>query len=369
MEHKRDYYEVLGLDKNATAEDIKKSFRKLSIKFHPDKQVGKSDNERKEAEDKFKEIAEAYEVLSNPDKKKKYDMYGFGGQGGFDFDGGVDLNDIFSKYSDFFSGSDPFGFGGGKHGKRARVGGDLKISIKLSINEMINGATKKIRLKRFVKCSHCGGAGSEDGVVETCLNCGGTGQQIKTTRTPFGIQQTITTCTECGGTGKKIKHKCHKCGGAGICKEDEIIEIKIPSGAIPGYILRMDGYGNFPENPNDGDMSGTLFIAIDEVKDDKFIRDDYNITCNVFIDVPTAIIGGVIKVPTVDGKTKEINIKPGTQSGTPVVFRGEGIPIDGNMRGNFIVNINVYIPEKLNEEEKAIFEKLRNSNNFKKKCL
>ena len=148
-----------------------------------------------------------------------------------------------------------------------------------------------------------------------------------------------------------------------------MIEIKIPSGAVPGYVLRMNGYGNFPENPKDGDMPGTLFVAIDEIKDKNFIRDNYNVICNALIDIPTAIIGGVIKVPTVDGKIKEIKIKPGTQSGTPVVFHGEGIPVNGNMCGDFIVNINVYIPEKLNDEERIIFEKLRESKNFKKKCL
>lgn len=387
MANKRDYYEVLGLSKDATPDDIKKKYRKLSLQWHPDKHVNDSEKEKKEAEEKFKEIAEAYAVLSDEKKKQEYDTYGFGGgnSGKWDF-GHMNMDDIFSQYSDLFGGGmggggfsahdwrDMFsGMGGGHHAaqKRPRQGTDLRIRLALTMSETLNGVKKKIKIKRFVKCEHCHGTGSEDGTLDTCLNCGGTGQEIRTQRTSFGVSQTITTCHECGGTGKSVRVKCHECGGTGLVEKEEIIEINIVPGVMEGTIINMDGYGNFPNRPTDIDMAGALIVVIGEVISDEFTHRGNDIIYNLVLDVPTAVLGGTIEVPIPNGTKKQITIKPGTQPGALLRLREAGIPkIDGAGNrvgcGDYIIEISVYIPEELTAEEKKLFEKLRNSKNIKK---
>lgn len=386
MTNKRDYYEVLGVNKNASADEIKKAFRKLSIKYHPDKQVGKSEAEQKEAEEKFKEAAEAYEVLSDEKKKQEYDMYGFGGSnaGSWDF-GSMNVDDLIGHYSDLFGGgmgsgfhvndwhSDIFsemgGFSGKARKEMPRKGGDLRIRLTLNMSEILKGTVKKIKLKRFVKCEHCHGTGSEDGVLDTCLNCGGTGQEMKTQHTQFGISQVITTCHECGGTGKTIRNKCRECNGNGIVEREEIIEIKIVAGVMEGTAITMTGYGNYPNKPKDIDIPGDLIVIIGEVLDDKFTHQGNDIIYNLTLDLPTAVLGGEVEIPMPDGKNKTIKIKQGTQPGSLLRKTGAGIPKINNVgnkigNGDFIININVYIPEHLSDDEKEMFKKLKNSKNI-----
>lgn len=385
MANKRDYYEVLGVDKKADADAIKKAFRKLSLKYHPDKQIGKTEAEQKEAEEKFKEAAEAYEVLSDEKKRHEYDMYGFNSAsaGSWDFSG-MNANDIFGQYADLFGGGN-FGAyssmfdmdnifrGFGNHGNSniPKRGGDLHITMRLSIQDMINGVTKKIKLKRQGKCEHCNGTGSEDGIMETCLNCGGTGQEIKTQRTGFGISQIVTVCPVCGGSGKTIKNKCHECNGSGLHEKEEIVEVKIPHGVIPGTSVTMQGYGNYPKHPKDSDIPGNLIIVVEESINEQFKHKGNDIIYELLLDIPTATLGGEVEIPLVDGTTKKITIKPGTQPGTTLKKTGGGIPkIDnfGNVvgKGDFLVEISVYIPETLTDEEKQVFEKLKKSKHIKK---
>ena len=385
MANKRDYYEVLGLSKDATPDDIKKKYRKLSLQWHPDKHVNDSEKEKKEAEEKFKEIAEAYAVLSDEKKKQEYDTYGFGGgnAGKWDF-GHMNMDDIFSQYSNLFGGGmggggfsshDWFGgMGGGRQRapqNRPRQGTDLRIRLTITMSEAINGVKKKVKIKRFVKCEHCHGTGSEDGTLDTCLNCGGTGQEIKTQRTAFGISQVITTCHECGGTGKSVRVKCHECGGTGLVEKEEILEINIVPGVMEGTVITMPGYGNFPNRPTDIDVAGTLLVVIGEVLSDEFTHRGNDIIYNLTLDVPTAALGGTVEVPIPNGTKRKINIKPGTQPGAVLRLRDAGIPkIDGTGNkvgcGDYLIEITVYIPENITDEEKKLFEKLRNSKNIKK---
>lgn len=389
MANKKDYYEILGVPKDATADAIKKTFRKLSIQYHPDKQVGKSETEQKQAEEKFKEIAEAYAVLSDEQKRKQYDTYGFSGLdgNGMNFQH-MDMNDIFAQYGDLFgmTGASSFfdlggmfgnhfggsGFNNFKNDDRPKRGGDLRITLNLTIKEIVNGVKKKIKLKRYIPCTHCKGTGSEDGKEETCLVCGGTGQEIHTQRTQFGISQTITVCHNCGGTGKVIRNKCKECQGTGLVQKEETIEIDIPAGTIGGSVITMQGYGNYPKNGSGKSIPGDLLVIISETEDEKYSRNGYDLIYNLLIDIPTAILGGDVMVPLLfDGGQQVLHIEPGTQPGSTKVIKGEGIPkCDSNGRkytgGNLIVHINVYMPEKLSDDEKKIFEKLRKSKNVKK---
>ena len=374
MANKRDYYEVLGLAKGATPEEIKKAYRKLAIKYHPDKNPGD-----KEAEEKFKEIAEAYAVLSDEKKKQEYDTYGFGGASAGDWDfGHMNMDDVFSQYSDLFGGG--MGAGGfsahdwrdmfsGMGGHRStqnipRRGTDLRIRLTLTMAETLSGVKKKVKIKRLVKCEHCHGTGSEDGTLDTCLNCGGTGQEIKTHRTNFGVSQTITTCHECGGTGKNVRVKCHECGGTGLVEKEEIVEINIVAGVMEGTAINMPGYGNFPNRPKDIDTAGNLIVVIGEVLSDEFTHRGNDIIYNLVLDIPTAVLGGTMEVPIPNGTKKKINIKPGTQPGAVLRLRDAGIPkIDGAGNkvgcGDYLIEITVHIPENITDEEKKLFEKLK----------
>ncbi len=370
---KRDYYEVLGVAKTATADELKKAYRKKAIQYHPDRQQDKSEAEKKEAEEKFKEAAEAYDVLSNPDKRARYDQYGhagMGGAGGFGGfgGGGMSMEDIFSHFGDIFGGSfGGFGgFGGGsRRGSRRRqnVGDDLRITVHVTLKDVAHGLTKKIKIPRYVACTSCNGTGAENGTdFTTCSACNGSGTQIRTQQTMFGMMQSETVCSNCHGEGRIINHKCKDCGGEGIVKNEDVVTINIPAGVAHGNMLRMQGKGNAPRH---GGISGDLLIVIAEDKDPELIRDENNIIYNLMIDFPTAVFGGKVEVPTIDGVAR-VTIEPGTQPGKVLRLKGKGLPSPNYYgTGDEYINISVYVPETLNKEEREAIEKLRDSENIK----
>ena len=364
---KRDYYEVLGVDRNASASDIKKAYRKLAIQYHPDKNP-----DNKEAEEKFKEAAEAYSVLSDPDKKARYDQFGFegvsGAGGGSGFGGaGMDINDIFSMFGDIFGGHGGFGggfggFGGGSAGPAKHRGSDQRVKVKLTLQEIANGVTKKFKLKKYVPCTHCNGSGAENGAVETCPDCKGTGRVVRTQQSFFGMMRSEVACPRCNGQGKIIKHKCKHCNGDGITVGEEVIEVNIPAGVYEGMQLSMRGKGDAGKYNG---IPGDLLIAIDEVKHPELIRDENDLIYNLLLDIPTATLGGYAEVPTIDGKAR-ITINPGTQPGTVLRLREKGLPsINGGRNGDIVVNISVYIPESLSKDENKAIESFRDSDNFR----
>lgn len=373
MAEKRDYYEVLGVDKNASADDIKKAYRKKAIQYHPDKNPGD-----KEAEEKFKEAAEAYEVLSDPQKKSRYDQFGFAGMGGAGGFGGqtMDMNDIFSRFGDLFGdfmggggggfrmnfNGQEFNFGGG--GRRQRRGSDLRIKVKVTLEEVATGIEKKVKVKKQVACPHCNGSGSEDGVTETCPTCKGSGRVQRTRQGFFGMQYVQEACPDCQGEGKKIKNKCTHCQGQGVVKDEEIISINIPAGVGEGMQLTVQGKGNAAPR---GGVPGDLLVLIEEEEHKDLIRDEHNLIYNLLLSVPTAALGGQVEIPSLQGPVK-ISIPAGTQPGKVLRLRGKGLPqIDGYGRqiaqGDLMVNIGVYVPEKLSKEEKQWFEKFQTSPN------
>lgn len=364
MSTKRDYYEVLGVSKNASADEIKKAYRKKAIEFHPDKNPGD-----KAAEEKFKEAAEAYEVLSDPNKKSRYDQYGHAGVGGASGfgGGGMNMEDIFSHFGDIFGGHFG-GFGGGFGGSRSsaqrvRKGSDLRVKVKLTLKEIATGVEKKIKVKKYVACSHCSGTGAENGSGHsTCSTCNGTGRVTRVTNTILGQMQTASTCPTCSGDGKIITNKCSHCNGEGILREDEVISINIPAGVMEGMQLSLSGRGNAARR---GGVNGDLLVVIEEERDNQLIRDDNDLIYNLLLTFPTAILGGTVEVPTVDGKVK-VKIDPGTQPGKVLRLRGKGLPsVNSYGTGDLLVNIGVYIPENLSKEEKKNIEKLADSANMK----
>jgi molecular chaperone DnaJ len=367
---KRDYYEVLGVEKTATADEIKKAYRKKAIQYHPDKNPGD-----KEAEEKFKEAAEAYEVLSNPDKRARYDQFGHAGMGGAagnggpfggGFSGSMNMDDIFSMFGDIFGGHSGFsGFsgGGGQAQQRRYRGSDLRVKAKLTLKEVSEGVEKKFKLKKYVQCSCCHGTGAEgDGGTETCKTCHGTGSVIRTQQTILGAMQTRTTCPDCGGEGKIIKNKCKECGGEGIVYGEEIVSVKIPAGVAEGMQLSMSGKGNAGKHNG---VPGDLLIVIEEEQHPELIRDDNDLIYNLLLSVPTAALGGTVEIPTIDGKVK-VKIEAGTQPGKVMRLRGKGLPsVNGYGTGDLLVNVSVYIPETLSKDEKNALEKMSSSDNFK----
>ena len=368
---KRDYYEVLGVGKNATPEELKKAYRKLALQYHPDRNPGD-----KEAEEKFKEAAEAYDVLSNPDKKARYDQFGFagmdGGAGGFQ-GGGMSMDDIFSQFGsifgDFFGGGGHFsgfsGFGGGgqQRARRATMrGSNLRIKVKLTLEEIDKGCEKKIKVSKYVPCKTCGGTGARNNNYETCPHCHGAGVVTEVRRTILGQMQTQTTCPHCGGEGRIIKDKCHDCNGEGIVRSEEIITINIPAGVADGMQLSMSGKGNAAPH---GGIPGDLIILIEEVPHDLFERQDSNIYYNAFITFPQAAMGTTVEIPTLSGRAK-IKIDAGTPSGKVLRLKGKGLPdVNGYGRGDMLVSINVWVPKALSREERETLAKLDNSPNFK----
>ena len=363
---KRDYYEVLGVDRNASASDIKKAYRKLAIQYHPDKNPG-----NKEAEEKFKEAAEAYSVLSDPDKKARYDQFGFegvngaGGAGGFS-GAGMDINDIFSMFGDIFGGRGGFGGGfggfGDSSGPAKHRGSDQRVKVKLTLQEIANGVTKKFKLKKYVTCTHCNGSGAENGAVETCPDCKGTGRVIRTQQSFFGMMRSEVACPRCNGQGKIIKNKCPHCNGDGITMGEEIVEVNIPAGVYEGMQLSMRGKGNAGKYNG---IPGDLLILVEEEKHPTLVRDENDLIYSLLLDIPTAALGGFAEIPTIDGKAK-VTIDPGTQPGKVLRLRGKGLPsLNGYGKGDIVVNISVYIPETLSKEEKKRIEEFRNSDNFR----
>ena len=318
MANKRDYYEVLGVSKTASEEEIKKAYRKIAIQYHPDRNPG-----NKEAEEKFKEAAEAYDVLHDPQKRQQYDQFGFdapGGFGGFS-GGGFSMDDIFSMFGSVFEGSGFGGFGGrGGHGERKIHGGDLRLKVKMSLQEVSTGVTKKFRVKKDITCPHCGGSGAEAGTsADTCPTCHGSGYTVQTRQTLFGIMQTQGPCPTCHGEGKVIKNKCSHCGGDGIVKGEEVVEIKIPAGVADGMVLTVRGKGN--AGAHNG-IPGDIQVFVSEEPNDTFVRQDNDLIYNLLLDFPTAALGGEVKIPTIDGKSLKINLEPGIQPGTTKRLRG-----------------------------------------------
>ncbi len=370
---KRDYYEVLGVGKTATDDEIKKAYRKIAIKYHPDRNPG-----NKEAEEKFKEAAEAYDVLHDAQKRQQYDQFGFdgpagGGFGGFGGNaGGFSMDDIFSMFGDVFGGhgggfGGGFGGFGGGHAQQAQYrGSDLRIKVSLSLQEIATGTTKKFKVKKYVPCSHCHGSGAEDGSGSaTCQTCHGSGVVTRTTRTMFGMMQTQSECPTCHGEGRVIKNKCHECGGSGIVKGDEVVEIKIPAGVAEGMVVNVPGKGNAGEHNG---ISGNIQVYISEEPNDTFVRDGNDIIYNLLLDFPTAVLGGNAEIPTIDGTKVKIKIEPGTQPGKTLRLRGKGLSAVegyGSGNGDLVVNISVFVPKTLSKEEKHAVEKFRDSDNFK----
>lgn len=368
MAEKRDYYEVLEVPKTATAEEIKKAYRKKAIQYHPDKNPGD-----KEAEEKFKEAAEAYEVLSDPQKRQRYDQYGFagmGGAGGFS-GGGMSMEDIFSHFGDIFEGAgfdlgDFFGGGSSRsRGPRVRRGSDMRVKVHLTLEEIATGCEKKIKVRKLVQCKDCNGSGSADGRTETCPTCKGSGRVIRQQRGIFGMMQVQSECETCGGEGTIIKNKCPKCGGQGVIRDEEIIPISIPAGVAGGMQLTIPGKGNAAPR---GGVPGDLLVLIEEEEHKDFVRQESDLIYNLLLDMPTAVLGGQVQIPTLTGDVK-ITITPGTQPGKVLRMRGKGLPrIDQYGRnygvGDLLINVGVYIPEKLSKDERKLIEQLQNSPNI-----
>ncbi len=346
---KRDYYEVLGLDKSASTDEIKKSYRKMALKYHPDKSPGD-----KASEEKFKDAAEAYGVLSNPEKKQRYDQFGHRGMnGGFSGGGGMTMDDIFSQFGDIFGGGSPFEsfFGGGSGSSRR--GSNLRIKLKLNLDEIAHGTEKKIKVKRMVIA---------DGVTfKPCTTCQGNGQVRKVVNTMLGQMVSTTTCPTCRGNGKTVDHRPPLADINGLQQVEEIIPIKVPAGVWDGMQLSMTGKGNEPPN---GGIPGDLLIVIEELEDEQLKRDGINIIHDLYISFIDAALGTSVEVPTIDGKVK-IKIEPGTQSGKILRLRGKGVKdINHYSKGDQLIHINLWTPKNLTPEEKSKLESLRNSTNF-----
>ncbi len=367
---KRDYYEVLGVDKSASAEEIKKAYRKAAVKYHPDKNPGD-----KEAEEKFKEAAEAYDVLSDQQKRARYDQFGHagmdgsaGGYGGFS-GGGFSMEDIFRNFGDIFGGHfgggfGGFGGGGSRGGRTVNRGSDLRVKVKLSLKEISEGCTKKIKITKQIACDQCGGTGAKDSnSYSTCLNCNGAGYTIEMVNSFFGRAQTQRTCPTCGGEGKVITSPCSKCHGEGVVRGEEVVEIRIPGGVAEGMQLSVSGKGNAARH---GGINGDLLVVIEEEKNPELVRDGSDLLHNLKIPVTTAILGGEVEVPTIDSKAR-IKIAAGTQAGKVLRLKGKGLPeLNGYGRGDILVIVDIVIPTKLTSEEKKLLEKLAGQPNFKK---
>lgn len=375
MANKRDYYEVLGVAKNATADEIKRAYRKLAIKYHPDKNPGD-----KTAEEKFKEAAEAYSVLSDEKKRQQYDQFGFEGLNGFGGSngfgaGGFSMDDIFSMFGDVFGGRSGSGFGGfgdffgggGQRRKPVHKGADLRLKVKLTLQEVLTGTTKKFKVKKDMTCQHCHGSGAEGAnATEQCPTCHGSGYVTRTTNSLFGMMQTQSVCPTCSGEGTIIKNKCKECGGTGVVKGEDVVEVNIPAGVAEGMIFTLQGKGNAGHHNG---ISGDIQILIQEERDKELVRDGNDVIYNLVLDFPTAALGGTAEVPVIDGGKVRIKIAPGTQSGKALRLRGKGLPSVNQYgftdKGDEIVNIAVYVPETLNDEEKKLLEQLKDHENFK----
>jgi molecular chaperone DnaJ len=366
---KKDFYEILGVAKSASQDDIKKAYRKVAMQFHPDRNPGD-----KVAEEKFKEAAEAYEILSDPDKRAQYDRFGHQafaqGRGGGGNHGGMNMDDIFSQFGDIFGGDSPFGsfFGGGggrrSSGGRARGvrGSNLRIKLKMNYAEIAKGANKTIKVKKHVSCTVCAGSGAKDkNAVQTCGTCNGSGQVRKVQNTFLGQMQTVTTCPTCAGEGTTITNKCTNCKGEGRVYGEETVTIDIPAGVQDGMQLSVTGRGNAGER---GGPNGDLIVLIEEEAHPQLHRDGLNVAFDLHITFPDAVFGTQLEVPTIDGRAK-IKIPPGTQSGKIFRLKGKGFPsVNSYEKGDQLIHINVWTPQTVSSDEKAMLEKLQNSQNF-----
>jgi molecular chaperone DnaJ len=365
---KRDFYEVLGVTKTASDEEIKRAYKKMAIKYHPDRNPGD-----KEAEEKFKEAAEAYDVLRDPDKRARYDQFGPEGVSGAGagFSGqSMNMDDIFSMFGDIFGGHAGFsGFGGfGNSSSQTSQpqyrGSDMRVRMKLTLKEIYSGVTKKIKLKKYVTCPDCHGTGCEgNSQMDTCPQCHGTGYISRVRQSLFGMMQTQSVCPTCQGEGKIIKNKCHHCHGEGVVMGEDVVEIKIPAGVSNDMIVSVPGKGNAARRNG---MPGDIQVLIEEEEDATFVRDDNNIIYNLLLSVPQAILGDTVTIPTMEGAAK-IKIEAGTQPGKVLRLRGKGLPAIqgyGGSTGDLVVKVSVYIPEKLSSEEKKLTETLQESQNF-----
>jgi len=362
---KRDYYEILEVPKTANKDEIKKAYRKKALQYHPDKNPGD-----KAAEENFKEAAEAYEVLSDDNKKARYDQYGHAGvsgAGGFS-GGGMSMDDIFSHFGDIFSemGMGGFGFSGfgGRQQQRQRIsrGTNLRIKVRLNLQEIAQGTEKKLKLKKNVTCKSCGGTGAEGSHgYATCHACNGSGQVTRITQTILGHMQTSSVCTTCGGSGKIITRKCTACYGEGIVQDEELITVNLPAGLAEGMQLTVSGRGNAARR---GGINGDLIVVVEEEPHSDLMRDGNDLIYPLFISISDATIGTTVEIPTVDGRVK-IKVDPGTQPGKILRLRGKGIPeVNGYGRGDLLVTVNVWIPKNISKEERVILERLNSSKNF-----
>lgn len=360
---KRDYYEILNVSKDASLEDIKKAYRKQALKYHPDKNPGD-----KQAEEKFKEAAEAYEVLRNSDKRARYDQFGHAGVGGGPGGGfSMTIDDIFSQFGDIFGDFGFGGFGGFGTGRRAsrriNKGTNLRVKVKLNLEEIASGVQKKIKVNKYVVCDECSGTGARDGrSYSTCSTCGGTGSVTRVTQTLLGHMQTTQICPSCDGEGKTISQKCTNCHGEGIVRANEIISMNIPAGVAESMQLTVTGKGNAARR---GGINGDLLVLIEEENHPDLIRDGNDLLYNLYISISQAALGAPVEIPTINGKVK-IKIDPGTQPGKILRLKGKGLPgVDTYGRGDLLVSINVWIPKSLSREERKLLEKLNESPNFR----
>ena len=366
MAEETDYYKILGVERTATADEIKRAYKKVAIKYHPDRNPGD-----KEAEEKFKQAAQAYDVLRDPDKRARYDQFGAagvdgtaGGFGGFGA-GGMDLNDIFRNFGDIFGGAfGGFGGFGGGRGQRQYRGSDMRMKVRLTLEEISTGVTKKFKVRKDITCTECHGTGCASGhSPETCPTCHGQGYVIQSRRSFLGMMQTQEVCPNCHGEGTIIKHTCSHCHGEGVTSGEEIVEIKIPAGVAEGMVVNVPGKGNAAKH---GGVPGDIKVLIEEEPQKDFIRDDTDLIYNLLLTVSQAALGDTIDIPTLTGKAR-IKIEPGTQPGTALRLRGKGLPAVqgyGVGTGDIVVNISVYIPEHLTKEERKAFEALRENDHM-----
>jgi molecular chaperone DnaJ len=358
---KRDYYEVLGVTRTTAEADIKKAYRQMALKYHPDKNPGD-----KEAEEKFKEAAEAYEVLSDATKRQRYDQFGHRGVNGGG-QGGMNMEDIFSHFGDIFGEGSPFesffGGGGQRGGRRVNRGSNLRIKVALTLEEIASGVEKKLKVNKFISCTSCKGSGAQDGsAFHTCSTCKGTGQVHRVTNTFIGQMRTTSTCPNCSGEGQTISTKCKSCHGSGVQNGDDVITVNIPAGVGEGMQLTVSGKGNAAER---GGVPGDLIIAIEEAPHPHLQRDGSNLIYDLYINFADASLGTSTEIPTIEGKAK-IKIDPGTQGGKVLRLKNKGLPsLNSYGKGDLLVNINVWTPQTLSSDEKKLLEQLRNSPNFK----
>ncbi len=366
---KRDYYEILGVSRSANADDIKKAYRKLALKFHPDRNPG-----NKEAEDHFKEAAEAYEVLGDPEKRRRYDQFGHEGIRGTNFREFTDINDIFSSFGDIFGGGFGGGifdevFGGTQRGRRRSAarqdgtpGSDLRVTLHLSLEEIASGVEKKIKVKRQKSCETCKGSGAKPGTSKTtCPECNGTGELRQVSRSVFGQFVNITACAYCGGEGRIVKSPCSTCGGEGRVTGESTIKVAVPAGVSEGNYIPLRGQGNAGRR---GGESGDLLVMIAEEEHPHFQRNGDDIIHDLWVSFPVATLGGEVEIPTLNGKAK-LTIEAGTPSGRALRMRDRGIPhLNGHGRGDQLVRVNIWVPRNLSAKERELLNQMKESANF-----